>query len=83
MTAMPDGYTTDLLTVEVTPVELDAIILALSLATGYLDAAAQANLPEDQQYQPTQKALDVMEGLLEPLLDRAERAHARYQVGSE
>lgn len=83
MTTVPEGYTTDLLTLEVTPIELDAIILALSKVTGYLDAVAQTNLPEDQEYKPTERALGVMEGLIEPLLDRAEEIHSRYQVGSE
>jgi len=77
---MPEGYTTDLLTLEVTPQELDAILVALSIVTGYLDEAARQNLPEDQTYEPTEKSLKVMEGLLGPLLGRSEEYHKRFQV---
>jgi len=70
----PEGYTTDLHTVELTRAQIDMLIFAASSVLGYVDAAVKAHgmLPEGQTLAPSEIGGDLLDDALNVLLDKSE-----------
>lgn len=69
----PEGYTTDLHTVELTRAEIDMLIFAAGSILGYVDAAAETNgLPEGQTYTITEQGAGFLDEGMNRLLDKSE-----------
>jgi len=70
----PEGYTTDLHTVELTRAQIDMLVFAAASVLGYVDDAveAQGMLPEGQTYAPTETGANLLDDAMNVLLDKSE-----------